>query len=72
MEDTGFEPKNVTIVVRENWSIVGEGPCRAVLAKLKFNGYIDQPTVGKLLDFLGNEIYSEHPVTYEIKINGFT
>ena len=63
-------PDKVTIVVRENYQVKGSPPSNAVVAKLKFDGFINQSAIEKLLNFLGEEVYPFDPVSFNTSIIG--
>jgi len=60
----------VTIVVRENYQFKGHPPSNEVVAKLTFDGFINQSAIEKLLAFLGEEVYPFDPVSFKTSIIG--
>ena len=66
---TACIPDKVTIVVSENYQVKGS-PRSTVVAKLKFDGFINQSDIEKLLDFLGEEVYQFDPVSFKTTITG--
>lgn len=65
-----YYPDKVTIVVRENFQIKGSAPSNGVVAKLKFDGFMTQEAVGKLVHFLATKIYSQGPVRFDVQTSG--
>jgi len=53
----------LTIIVRENHQVTGSPPSQNVIAKLKFDGYINHSAVEKLLDLLTEEVYMHDAVS---------
>ena len=55
----------LTIVVRENHQVKGSPSSQNIIAKLKFDGYINHAAVEKLLILLTEEVYRHEAVSIE-------
>ena len=60
----------LSIVVREHHQVKGSPPSKNVVARLKFDGYINHEAVEKLLDLLSEEVYKHDAVSINTDFTG--